>query len=99
MSSPIGREVKPSPERLTPYPGHGLDPECGCEQCPRIFALRILEQLGGRPFLHHLAATHHDQMAGERSEHAQIMRDEHVGQVALALQLAATDRSGLEPKA
>jgi hypothetical protein len=36
-------------------------------------------------------------MAGQRGHHAQIVRDEHVGQVALALQLAQQiDHLGLE---
>ncbi len=68
--------------------GHGFDPERRGEQRAGVFALRIREQLGGRHFLHHLAVTHHDQMAGQRGDHTQIVRDEHVGQVALALKLA-----------
>ena len=66
----------------------GLQPERGGEQGAGVFALRILEQLGGRPLLLDLAGFHHDQMARERGHHAQIVRDEHVGEFALALQVA-----------
>ena len=69
-------------------PAAGFEPERGRKQRAGVIGLRVLEQLRGRPFLHHLAVAHHDQMAGQRGDHAQIVRDEHVGQVALALQLA-----------
>src|SRR4051812_25792308 len=66
--------------------GRGLDAERGRKQRPRVIGLRILEQFRSRPFLNHLAEAHHDQMACQRSDHAQIVRDEHVGEIALALQ-------------
>jgi hypothetical protein len=74
-----------------------FQPERRGEQRAGVVGLRILEQLGGRALLHHLAMAHHDQMAGERGDHAQIVGNEHVGEVALALQFAQQiDHMGLE---
>src|SRR5580658_3391425 len=63
----------------------GFEPERRGEQRAGVVGLRIFEQFRSRPLLHHLAVTHHNQMARERGDHPQIMRYEHVGQIALAL--------------
>src|SRR2546423_493458 len=58
------------------------------EQRTRVVALRPPEYLDGCPLLHHLAVAHHDQAARKRGHHAQIVRDEQVGEVAALLQIA-----------
>jgi hypothetical protein len=52
----------------------GFQPERGGEQGAGVVGLRMLEQFRRRALLHHLAVAHHDQMAGQRGHHAQIVR-------------------------
>src|SRR5262249_56029977 len=54
--------------------GGGLELEGGGEQGARVRVLRIGEHFGRGALLHHLAVAHDEETAGERGDHAQIVR-------------------------
>ena len=58
------------------------------EERSRVRVERPVEQLAGRRGLHDLARVHHEHSVGEVAHHAQVVRDEEVGEVDLPLQLA-----------
>src|SRR3989344_7785813 len=66
--------------------GSGWDQESGLQQLLRVCMLRGGEDGFGRPLFHHLTVLDHHQMVAERLDHRQVMADEQVGQVVLALQ-------------
>jgi hypothetical protein len=66
--------------------GGSLQIEGGSQQCARVIAPGTGEKLRGGSLLHHLAVTHDDEPARERRDHAQVVGNEHVGEVAPLLQ-------------
>src|SRR5262249_61021776 len=68
--------------------GGGLELEGGGEQGARVPVLTFGEHFGRGARLHHLAVAHDEETAGERGDHAQIVRDEYVGEIAPLLQRA-----------
>ena len=62
--------------------------EGGGEQRARVVVLRRAEDRPRFAALHHLAAPHHDDFARQRPHDPQIMRNEQIGEVATALQVA-----------
>src|SRR6516225_3035368 len=96
----FSRSSRFRPQRVPPSPscpialsrdcavGRSFIVESGGKQRAGIVGLGRLEQLRGGSLLYHLAVAHHDQMARQRGDHTQIVRDEHVGEIALALQFA-----------
>src|SRR5262249_55205391 len=68
--------------------GRGLEVEGGGEQGARIGTLGAGEDVVRGPLLHHLAVAHDEEAAGQRRHHAQVVGDEHVGEVVPLLQRA-----------
>ncbi len=74
-----------------------LEIEGGGQQGLRVGLARALEDLARGTFLDDLAVLHHQHMIGQGADHAQVVADEHVGEVALVLQLAQeVDDLGLD---
>src|SRR6218665_1306689 len=66
--------------------GSGWRQESGLQQLLRISMLGRGENGFGGPLFHYLTVLDHHQVVTQRLDHRQVMADEQVGQVVLALQ-------------
>ena len=87
--APACREDGASARRVTPpqTPARRVRPGHGGDQLPRVSLRGTLEDLVAVAFLDDFAGSHDGHPVGEMPHHAQVMRNEQIGQAMLGLQV------------